>query len=65
MGWPLLQSWSILNSASLNSVGIGTYSVFVPPGLGGLTVYSQMMDVIPSPLGVAGTSLVKPTLLLN
>lgn len=64
MGWPLLQSWSILSINQLNAVGIGTFSTAVPPGfLTGLTVYTQMIDVIPVPLSLAGTTNIPPTLI--
>lgn len=61
-GWPLLQGYSVLSVGGLDPVGIGSFSQPIPPNLlNGLTVYSQILDVDPINLVLAGSTPVLPT----
>jgi hypothetical protein len=60
--WPVLSNLSILSIGALDSVGLGSYSIPVPPGiLSGLTVYSQVLDVHPLLLVLVSSSNVDST----
>lgn len=57
-GLPLLRDFSILAVGTLDAAGIGAFQVPVPPGLGGLTVHTQLVDADPITLQLVGTSTV-------
>jgi hypothetical protein len=64
-GWPLVNNPVVFWTGGLNGLGMATYSFPVPSmTLNGLTVYTQLLDMIPSPLGVRSTSVVKSTLIV-
>jgi hypothetical protein len=61
-GWPLLANPAILAIGTLSPGGLGGFSVQVPPGvLNGFTLHSQLLDVDPATVGLAGTSPVRAT----
>ncbi|MEC7584853.1 MAG: M12 family metallo-peptidase [Planctomycetota bacterium] len=65
-GFPLLDLAGIYGAGVLDpQFGFGNFSIPVPPGLGLLPVFSQIIEATPSPLSVTGTSALGTTLLLN
>jgi len=44
-GWPILQNMIILSVGSLDAMGTGRIAGNLPPGLAGITFYSQVADV--------------------
>ena len=65
-GFPLLNFAGIYGAGVLDpQFGFGSFSIPVPPGLGFLPVFSQIIEATATPLSVTGTSALGTTLLLN
>jgi len=65
MGWPLVNNPVIFWQGGLNSLGMATYSFPVPSmTLSGLTVYTQLLDIIGGTLTLRSSSTVKSTLIV-
>jgi hypothetical protein len=61
-GFDVLSNFLIIYTGNLDSVGLGSLTITVPGGLGGITVYSQVLTFEPS---FVGASNITSTLILN
>jgi hypothetical protein len=60
--WQVLANYAILGASTLDSAGIGSFTMTIPPGFGGVTFYSQIAAVdVPS--SVFTISNIKATLI--
>jgi hypothetical protein len=61
-GWPVLNNLSVLAIGGFDANGLGSYSIYVPPGvLNGLTFYSQILDLSQTAIALNSTSSVRQT----